>query len=140
MVIIRSFKPSDRLAIKKFIIASAAISWPGKKIKCRYILPKIGKKGYIKIAEIERKPIAFIWFSIRNSAIGKYGYIKHIFVEKKWRRKGIAKKLIKIAEKELKLKGIDTLRLIVTKTNRSGFVFAKKCGFKQSRIVMEKKI
>lgn len=136
---IRAFRDSDKKILINFLLESAKISWPKKKFNLKYLISNI-KKQKIMIAEIKGNPVGLICFSIKNTAIGKYGKIKHLYVRPEHRRKHIASMLLKIAEKEIKSKKVKTIRLVVTNTNRPGLSFSKKLGFRPVRTVFEKSI
>ncbi len=140
MVVVRTFESSDKDIVLAFLKASAAISWPGKKFDSRPIISKLKNRPCIKIAELNGRPVGLIWYAIKRTTVGRYGQVRHIYVEPGHRRQGIASRLLAATEAELRSKGIKTIRLTVTKTNRSGIAWARRVGFKPIRTVFEKHI
>ena len=84
--------------------------------------------------------IAYIKFGTKKTITGRHGEIKHVFVDQEHRGKGIAKKLITYAEKELKKSGINKVRTVVTKSNHSSMEMNKRLGYKEKRIIFEKEL
>ncbi len=89
----------------------------------------------------DNKPIAFINISLRSdyvqgSKTSPVGYIEGIFVKPKYRNQGIAKELIKIAEKWTMKKGCKELGSDAELDNTDSQKFHKKLGFKEANKIV----
>lgn len=69
--------------------------------------------------------------TIKSSHDGRRGYIHHLAVKEEYRKKGIAKELIKICLKNLKKQGIKKVRVFVLDANKSAIEFWKHIGFEE---------
>lgn len=85
--------------------------------------------------------IGFINVSIRNDYVNgcnssPVGYIEGIFVEEEYRNQGIAKSLVKTAEKWSQLKGCIEMGSDILIDNIDSYSFHKKLGFKEAERVI----
>ncbi|HOH38191.1 MAG TPA: GNAT family N-acetyltransferase, partial [Spirochaetota bacterium] len=62
---------------------------------------------------------------------GRRGYIYHIAVEKEYRRKNIASKLVSLSIEALKKNRIEKCHIFVFKNNEDGNTFWEKSGWKK---------
>jgi ribosomal protein S18 acetylase RimI-like enzyme len=68
---------------------------------------------------------------------GLEGMITELYVEARWRRFGVGRRLIDLARSFCHKSGIDTLELQVSKDNRKARAFYKALGFREfDRVVM----
>ena len=98
-MMIRNFEKNDLNKIMKFKRKSVKISFPKTRMnegKIRKKLLSHSKKdpNRIKVVEEDGKIIGYIWFSVKKNYLGKYGLIQHVFVDNKYRGRGLAKKLM----------------------------------------------
>ncbi len=84
--------------------------------------------------------IASIKKSKEYSIIDKIGKINQIFIEKKFRRKGIGKEILKRFLEWFNSKNIKYVQLNVDARNKGAINFYKKFGFEELQKIMMKKI
>ncbi len=99
----------------------------------------ISGKRFLLIIE-DKIIFGFLIGSIINSDYKKIGYIDDLFVAKEFRRRGIAKELIKRFIEILRERKIKMCRLGVNIKNENAINFYKKIGFKIKHYEMDKKI
>ena len=85
--------------------------------------------GYA-IAELKKKPPIF---TQRD-----YAYLDSIFVSEAWRKKGVAKLLVREIEKWAKKRGANSLELKASSPNVTAITAYKKIGFSEKDKVMKK--
>lgn len=92
------------------------------------IAHKLSDDNYLVLCAFERsKPIGFIEFQFfSHDSISR---LSAVFVEERYRRKGIAEKLAKKAFFECRKKEINHLFLLVKESNTVAKKFYKKIGF-----------
>lgn len=144
-MLIRNYKPSDLEKITEFKRKSSQYSFHGKDIDewifRRCILKQIRKDPKsVKIIEDEGEVVGYTWFTIKKTITGAFGVINHIFVEKAHRRKGLGRMLMKLGEDFFRKRGIDTIRITISKDNERSISFCKELDYKEKRIIFEKKI
>jgi GNAT superfamily N-acetyltransferase len=123
---------------------TAGISFPGIRMdrnNARKNILRHAEKhpGTIKIAESGGKPVGYIMFQPRKSSFGSYGHADTIFVEKAYRSQGVGALLLKSAEKWFRKKGIKRMNATITASNRTSLDFFREHGYRQTRVVVEKK-
>jgi len=120
-----------------------------QKVELKKIILKDIKRGEIKIALRENKPIGFIWFKFSDKTpFGvnygkwdeKYCWINWTYVTEKFRNRGIASTLYKEVEKICKKKGIKTMMLDIFKANKLSEKIHEKLGFKKLLSIYIKKL
>lgn len=115
------WEPIDK--IKKLELKSLKEDFNDKKIK-------------IFIYEIEGKIVGYINFSIiKCSSYTKVKYrgeIHDLFVSKKYRKKGIGKKLVNYALSFFNSKNIKNIFISVSSNNISSITFYENLGFKET--------
>ena len=88
------------------------------------------------------KVIGFIEFFIKKNdkvfKIKEYGYLNSATILKKYRRRGIAKKLYLVAAKFLKDSGIKYIKTNVYTSNKLALKAWQKIGFKTQSSIMIK--
>ena len=92
--------------------------------KARLILAEKGKT-----TKENKEMIGYIQCNYTKNPYSKLGYIDDLFVLKKFRRKGIATKLIVEFTKILKKKGYKKLQMSVNTRNTNAISLYKKLGF-----------
>ena len=130
----------QRLDKKAFTLKEGA-----HKIIRKFFIKNIKEKNSIVlIAEDNSEPIGYLMGFIQKQPPvfedDKYGYISDGFIEKKYRSKGIMKKMIKQANDFFKNKKLKTLSGRVFFKNKKGFAAWKEMGFKIGDLEVFKKI
>jgi ribosomal protein S18 acetylase RimI-like enzyme len=100
-----------------------------KKVQLLSLIEKreYSRKQYFKpnqtvlIASINNESIGFIWYEIirSNFTNDDFGYILDIYVEEKYRKKGIGKDLIDSMKNEIIKLGIKRIDLSVSNNNKA---------------------
>lgn len=124
---------------------------PNAKIKIKELLADLFNKktGQINkrdfnmfIAYSNNTPAGYIFLRIdKNIPIyttKKYGYISGLYVNPKFRKKGVASSLLLTAEKWFKQKKVLQIELKANVGNDAGISFWKKNGFHNQQILMVK--
>jgi len=140
---VRDFLPEDMDTLIGFKKRSAKKNFPGstfdEEFFSGYFLKHISAApDSVKVVEERGKPIAYIWLKTASDSSGVYGRIQHVFVDSKYRGKGIAKMLMDIGEDYFRRKGIKKIRLLVTAKNKAAVSLYMKEGFAVKRYLMEK--
>ena len=134
---IRKTKKED---LKKFIILRSEyidslnkqnkINKKPEKEKIKKEFKNFFKKNRISlIAKQDKNIIGYISGNIFINPWRKGGCVEDLFVTKNFRRKGVAKKLLKKFLIELKKRNIKTCQLGVSKTNKKAMKLYRKIGF-----------
>ena len=89
------------------------------------------------IAEENKELMAFLIATEIKNAFKRIGYIDDIFVEKEFRRRGIASQLIKDFVKRMNNKKIKKFRLGVDIKNKPAIELYEKLGFNITQYEME---
>jgi ribosomal protein S18 acetylase RimI-like enzyme len=140
-MIIREFRKQDLDRILQFKCASVKVSFPA----CEFDSTNFRKNllaapaGSVLVAE-EDGIIGYVYLKTRKTGIGKYGTVNHIFVDPEYRDKGIASALMQKAEQYFHAQGIKRMRLTITVTNKPSLGLARKLGYKEKRVIMEKEL
>lgn len=124
---------------------SLDLKWTyGKKGK-KYFRNRITKRnGFVEVAENNGKIIGYICggvnkrFPYRIEA--KYAELENIFIEKKFRNKGLGGKMIKDFLKWCKKNKIDYVSVIASAKNKSAINFYRKQGLKDHDLALERKL
>ena len=67
--------------------------------------------------------------TIKSSHDGRRGYLHHLAVKKEYRKTGIAKILIQMCLRKLRMVGISKFRVFVLDSNKKAIQFWKHMGF-----------
>lgn len=117
------------------------------KIKFKKYLTKAIKLNNpcLLIAKIDKEIIGFITFSISKSSyfdsnIEKYGEIIELYVDQKYRRKGIGNLLMSETEKFFKKQNIKILKLQVSSFNQNTIEFYNHLGYTNRQTLMFKEL
>ncbi|MCK4918312.1 MAG: GNAT family N-acetyltransferase [Candidatus Pacebacteria bacterium] len=151
---IRKAKKEDILSILKLVekmvdfhYAIDKIYKPYKEYKEleKYFKSLINTKDNILVVvENENKIIGFLEGGIEKASndvmFDKIGTINNIFIEEKFRNKGIAKKLLKYIFEYFKSKNIEYIQISTDARNKVGKEFWKKNNFFEYQIKMLRKL
>lgn len=118
------------------------------KKKFLELIESIEKKdGNYGVAFTEDKKITgYVFFGpsgkdiFSNSKNNKHGFIYDIYVYKKFRNKGIGKRLMNFAFDNLKKEGYDEVRLNVFYNNKKAKKLYEKMGFEKYSSIFRKKL
>lgn len=141
-MIIRDLKKKDVEELSNFKKSSAKISFPDSDLNIEIFKRNLLKSNpeFIKIVEDNKIVVGYIWLGIKKVDVGKYGIIRNLFIKENYRGKGLALKLMKLAEEYFKNIGIKKIRLTITLTNEASMNLCKKLGYKEKRIILEKEL
>lgn len=121
--------------------AGKRITYPKSNIlKKEFETALSSKKHLILVIEHNNKLIAYMHATYFSNPYNKGGYIEDIFVLKQFRKKGLAKKLIKDFEGILKEKKYKILQLSVNVKNKLAISLYKKQGFEVYHYDMKKRL
>ena len=140
---LRNASKDDAQAICSFMEESAESSFPGRSVNMepfrRRLLANIVKDPeMVKVAESGGEAIGYIWLGISPFLQGGSGRIRHIFIEKSHRGKGLGRQLMLAAEELFRARGIRHVSLVCTMSNKAAISLYSEMGFKTARFVMEK--
>jgi aminoglycoside 6'-N-acetyltransferase I len=99
------------------------------------------EKDVCYLAKVQEKYIGFILMSVRNDYVEgatqmPLAYVEGIYVKPDYQKKGVAKKLIDVAQDWAKLKGLKQLASDTSVTNSESINFHNSVGFEEvSRVV-----
>ena len=115
---------------------------PGGK---KYFRNRIIKKnGFVEVAEKEYKIIGYFCSGIQERMFyrkkAKYAEIENMFIEKKYRRKGLGAALVKDFIDWCKKNKVDYISVLVSAKNELGLKFYRRAGFKDYTLTLEKKL
>ena len=101
------------------------------------------KNSSVFIAE-DKKPVGIIiatYFKpLRISKFARKGYVSNLFIQKKYRNKGLGKKLLTASLKWLKQNKVKYISLEIHLKNKNALKFYRKLGFKDYTLKLAKKI
>ncbi len=108
------------------------------------------KNQFMYRVKDDNQTVGWLWYQIVDE--GKTGFLLYIFIEPKFRGKGLGKKLLKLFEEEAEKRGVSELVLYVFMENKvavdlyqkNGWFVIKESGFydatKSTRYEMVKKL
>ena len=82
--------------------------------------------------------VGILWYEIREKEGIKHAFICDISINKNHRRKGYGTQAFQVLEKEVKNKGISTIKLHVFGHNKKAITLYKKLGYKATNVLMSK--
>lgn len=82
--------------------------------------------------------VGILWYEIREKEGIKHVFICDISINKDHRRKGYGTQTFQVLEKEVKNKGISTIKLHVFGHNKLAITLYKKLGYKATNVIMSK--
>ena len=140
---IRNATADDVPAICRFMDESAESSFPGRSVNMepfrRRLLAIISKDPeMVKVAESGGEAIGYVWLGTSPFLRGGSGRIRHIFIEKSHRGKGLGSQLMQAAEELFRARGIRNVSLVCTKSNEAAISLYREMGYRTARFVMEK--
>lgn len=121
-------------------IIDKKIKFTDTQIKKDFLEFTTSKDKIILIVEKDGLILGYLVASFFTSSYQKIGYIDFLFILNKFRRKGIAKNLVKEFNIILKKKKIKKCKLGVNIKNKTAINFYKDLGFKINHHDMEKKL
>lgn len=146
-IIQRQFRKADLPRIIDFRKESLVANFPGRKLDEKRFAERLlraAKNANESIRGLEkagsREVIGYVWFGVSEGDVGRYGYLRQIFVREDFRKQGLAKKLLEYAEDNLASKGAKSMRMVVTDTNCRAVRFYEKMNYRKTRLVMEKRL
>lgn len=143
-ILIREAMKSDLQTIEKLMAELIEVieDTEGIDIKlvgenCRDLLSDAN--SYFLVAEIEGEVAGFINFTTRKTILhsGPSGLIDELIITKKYRGKGIGKRLVLAAIERCKQLGCCEVEVSTEKVNTKAREFYKKCGFEEIGILFE---
>ena len=143
MLKIRDFRRKDLDKICGYKRESVHINFPD----CRFNEDMFGKillrcakqrPDSVKIAEVDGKVAGYVWCRSVSSAVGVFGRIEHVFVDEKFRHRGVGKVLMQTAEEHFRSCGVKKIKLTVTSGNKSAVSLYNNMGYETRRFIMEK--
>ncbi len=96
------------------------------------------KDHYFYSAYQENQFVGYAWVNIKKETMNAWGY--NIYVERKFRRSGIAKEIFKTLQIELKSMGVKQISFHVFANNKNAIALYEQSGFEVSNIVMKKEL
>ena len=104
----------------------------------------IRKDGFIKVIEVNNKLVGYFWGDIRKRMFyrkkAKYAAVETMFIEKKYRRKGLGNILLKDFLNWCKKNKVDYISASAYSKNKLALKFYKRAGFKDYTVTLEKKL
>ena len=101
------------------------------------------KNSSVFIAE-DKKPVGIIiatYFKpLRISKFARKGYVSNLFIQKKYRNKGLGKKLLTASLKWLKQNKVKYISLEIHLKNKKALEFYRNLGFKDYTLKLAKKV
>ena len=124
---IRKAEPEDKRAISDLYYRLYPKHKGPKKIIPIEVLEA---KSLLFLAEEKKKPVGFVWGTFINYGISRYGYIDELFVNEKFRKRGIGTSLIKTILEEFKKLKAWSVFVSTSEENKWVRTFYNKFGFK----------
>jgi len=95
--------------------------------------------SHFLVAEIERSPVGFIHFTIRQTILHRSpsGLIDELVVAKEYQGKGVGKQLVLAAIERCRQLGCCEVEVSTEKTNDEARRFYKKCGLEEKGMLFE---
>lgn len=121
------------------------LKWTHSKAGRKHFKEKITEKdGFVEVVETNGKVIGYLCGGIsKKLSFGKkakYAELQSIFLEKKFRGKGLGSKLIKNFINWCKKKKVNYISLTVSVKNIITLTLYRKLGFKDEALILEKKL
>jgi len=144
----RGFRWEDFPVVLEFERELAMISFPDSPILDEnYHRQKIekatgNKSDSLVVAELDRDIVGWLWLRTEKDRTSgeRFGYVKSIYVKKEYRKSGIGRRLIRVAEERFLRKGLARMNLIVNPSNREAVLFFREMGFEESSLTMRRKL
>jgi ribosomal protein S18 acetylase RimI-like enzyme len=141
---IRDFRPSDIETLRRFKTESAKVSFQ-KDVDLGFFTRNLENSikkdpSCVKVAEHEGKIAGYVWMEVKKAEDGPFGNIHHIYVDRPYRRAGLATMLLKVAENFLASKGVSAIKATITKSNQPSLRLFSVAGYSEERVVFEKRL
>jgi GNAT superfamily N-acetyltransferase len=155
---IRAFEQADRSAVLRAMIErqdyEASLHdtrLPGAIVGESYLEALLGdvqtKNGAIFVAEIDRQIVGVVACLLvegneieETADANRHGYVTDIFVDPRYRGRGVAQRLLARAEEHLARTGATRLRINVLATNVKARRACEQCGFAPYEVMYEKRM
>jgi ribosomal protein S18 acetylase RimI-like enzyme len=156
MITVRPFQKDDRQAIVGFVAAIQEHERThdsdlkvGTEIGSGYadllLQTAASQNGSVMVACVDGQPIGFIcaWVEVDEDPLlqdqyRQHAYVSDIYVDPKWRRRGVATMLVDVVEKDMVTRGCPHIRVCSKATNSSAIEFYRAAGFQSREIVFSK--
>jgi ribosomal protein S18 acetylase RimI-like enzyme len=140
---IRDFRPQDMEKIMEFTRRVMLENFPGCEFNGDVIRKSMERHlrvapDAIKVLEVGGESAGYVWMKVVKSAAGVFGRLEQLFIEERYRKQGLGKRLVSVAEEYFRRKGLKKVKLTVTKENNSALSLYSSMGYEARRLVMEK--
>jgi ribosomal protein S18 acetylase RimI-like enzyme len=158
MLTIDAFQPSDLAVVIKYVEAiqehervGVPDLKPGREIGSDYarmlVRTVAERNGCLLMARTETDIVGFAcaWAEedddplLRNDA-RTHAYVSDIFVEEAWRRRGVAVRLLRALEVEMRSRGYRRIRICSKAANHLALECYKKAGYQPYEIIFSKQL
>ncbi len=124
---------------------SLNMKWTYGKVGEKYFRKKITKKdSFAEVVEKEGKVIGYMCGGIQERIFyrkkAKYAEAENMFIEKKFRRKGLGAALIKDFIRWCKKNKVNYISTTAAAQNKLGLKFYRRYGFKDYQMTLERKL
>ena len=131
-IVIRKFRLSDYDAVLKLWDETGLHYRPKGRDSRERIEKEIKKKNAIfLIAEVDSKIVG----TVLGTHDGRKGWLNRVAVVKKFRRQGIARKLVTEAERRLDKLGFEVIACLIEGDNTTSMKFFKQLGYEKSDVL-----
>ncbi|MEK6897851.1 MAG: GNAT family N-acetyltransferase [Nanoarchaeota archaeon] len=127
----KSLREYSKISLQKIPINN-------KKIKKEFDFIFKNQRRFMLVSEENRIITGYLIWILLTDTFQKTGYVDDLFIKKEFRKKGIAKELIKKFIKVAKNKGVKKFRLNVNVKNKKAIKLYNKFGFKITHYEMQK--
>ena len=93
---------------------------------------------YSILDKVTSNKVGILWYEIREKEGIKHAFICDISINKNHRRKGYGTQAFQVLEKEVKNKGLSSIKLHVFGHNKLAIKLYKKLGYKATNVLMSK--
>jgi len=132
-MIIRDFTPADYKAVYTLWETTPGVGLRENEDSEAPVLKFLEKNPNTCFIAVEDEKIIG---TILGGNDGKRGYIYHLAVAEKFRRRGIGKALVEKTIEALKNEGINGIKIFVFRDNESGNIFWEKLGFVENDLAV----
>lgn len=158
MITVEHYQQSDFSAIKEFVESIQEYERlkvpelkPGTEIGqsyAEYLIRAIAdRRGIILVARMNRITVGFVcaWVDLDEDQLLRedfrvHAYISDLFVLEEWRRRGIARELLRSVESEMRDRGCQRIRICTKATNQTALDCYLANGYSAYEIVLSKRL
>lgn len=158
MITIAHYQETDLESVRRFIAGLqdherelVPALKPGADVALFYADHMLGnaeeKSGVVLVAHADGVAIGFIcaWIEagsdmLVSDAERAHGYVSDLYVDKQWRRSGVAGQLMQAVEVELKDRGCRRIELCAKALNASAVSFYERSGYQPYEVIFAKNI